>query len=211
MQLTWENKLGYLFVIGPQYLFSCFREANTLIAPPSYFMHVKVESWIQLFNYSTIASTIQLFNYLREGRGRSWKVRVWCGESGVRWRRYGDEAGKRKKEETSMCNFSPIIPLQDLEGEGDGGITHDRLSFFSSSLLHPRTPLTHQDLEGERSGGIIHARLFFFPLPCFIHLHPPPHILLTPSPFKISPYFHLNSWSNSWIQLSTWHYCHILT
>ena len=44
---------------------------------------------------------------------------------------------------------------------------------------------------GEKGDGeITHARLFFLPLPCFIPLPP---LTLTPSPFKISPYLHLNS------------------
>ena len=123
------------------------------------------------FNYSTIGSTIQLFNYLSEGKGRSWKVRVWG------WGAYGDEAGKRKKEQTGMWNFSrhhPPPTLQDLQGEGGDGITHARLSFFHLSCFIPLSPLTLQDLEGERGGGITYACLFFLPLPCFIPLPPSP-------------------------------------
>ena len=79
----------------------------------------------------------------------------------------------------------------------------------SLSLLHPRTPLpilTLQDLDGERDGEITHGRLLFIPLHCFIspdtpspsHLHPP-------SPFKISPYLHLNNWIVEF-NFQLWHY-----
>ena len=107
----------------------------------------------------TIQLLLQLFNYLREGRSRSWKVRVEV-------RGYGDEAGKRKKEQTRMCNSSPY-PSRSSGWEG--WWDYACLSvLFSSSLLRPRTPNT--------------------PSPLYRSLP------LTPSPFKISSYFHLNSW-----------------
>ena len=59
-------------------------------------------------------STIQLFNYSGEGRGRSWRVRGVLGGE-------GDEAGKRRKEQTSMCNPTTPLALKTLKGECVGG------------------------------------------------------------------------------------------
>ena len=84
--------------------------------------------------------------------------------------------------------------------EGSKGMKQGRGRKNRRACMIPPPPHP-QDLKGEWGEGITDARLFFLPLPFFIpfssHLHP------LPSPFKISPYLHLNSWSNSWIQLST--------
>ena len=95
-----------------------------------------------------------------------------------------------------MCNsFSPF-PFKILRVRG--WCDHTCWSILSSSsLFHPLTP---PPSPFKILRVISYARLFFLPLPCFIPLYPLTLPLpLTPSPFKISAYLHLNSL----IQLST--------